>query len=585
MIFMRVERTQGEDMARIMMGGIQMNRRISRTGAVLLSVIFFVNGAWADPHDPVLPGPKLRGAAEGLGVGSLISSAVLATPPKSDGSGGDVVVWGYRKNGHSGNYNYNGNNVGFEHNSAADRKNFPRFETVKDLKNQSHPLYGQKVIRLFTTAHTFYVLTEEGELWSWGDSLHGTAGCVNTGYETGVDASNRFNDYGIVYNTYYLPGGGTARGSHYQARPCPTFGTRTPTAQIKKKIAYIDGGEYNAIAITDDGEVYTWGSGTFYQTVASSYGVPAGNKGVPVNITRFFEGEQVILVGGAYEGQYAVSVDQKGKYTLWGWGRSFNYALVNTAYDTYVGKPTRLTQYDKYANRIIYVNGGYGWTAVLLDDGRVYGSGLKRHLGQGNGGAPDGQNFFEPQLIMGEGSGYPKATKLIVRYAGGVAVPEGDDKALYTWGWTTGSAYAQVYGDRPTKRELAGKLKSVGANKEAIFYLTEDNALYGVGYGDQRVVNVCDNLTVSWDRQRNRWVNKNSMNWYRNASSPGGYRIPYENLIDVTGVDFCDGTFSSGFYAGKSRQAVRRWTGYDDGRDGPVPQDSGALLCQNSGQC
>jgi hypothetical protein len=478
---------------------------------------------------------------------------------------------------------------GYEHNSAAARRGLPRFETVKAFKDPSHHLSTQKVVRLFTTAHNFYALTEEGELWAWGDSLYGTAGCVNTGYETA--------QWGTIAGASGFP-----RGPHYQSRPCPIFSTSNKiNAQVKKRVAYIDGGEYNAIAITDDGEVYTWGSGTFYQTTDRT-----GNKTIPYNITHHFKDangdkEQVILVGGAYEGQYAVSIDKKGKYTLWGWGRSIAYALVNSAYDVSVQTPRRLTQYDPYAKDIIYVNGGYGWTGVLLSDGRVVVSGFQRHIGVGAVvGAGDTYRQYEPKVIMGPGSAAncydpdtktshscPRATKIIVRYAGGVAVPDNDDQALYTWGGTPGGgAYYQVYGSVPVKRKLAGKLKSVGATKEAVFYLTQNNELYGAGYGDQRVINVCENYTTSWDRERNRTVNKNSMNWTRKKADGtllhGGYRIPYEDWVDVTGVDYCDGTFSSGFYSGQSRQTVRRWTAYDDGRDGSVPANGGALLCQGN---
>ena len=554
----------------------------------ILFLSLALNGAaWADANDPILPGPKARGAAEGLGVGSLIDTVTMALPPKSDGSGGDIVVWGYRRNGHSGNYNWNGNNVGFlnTEGTASDRLDNPRFGTVKDFKDPKHPLYGQKVIRLFTTGHTLFALTEEGELWAWGDSLHGTAGCVNTGYETGVNASNRFADYGVVYNTYTMPDGSRQRGPHYQARPCPIFGLKTPTAQVKKRVVYVDGGEYNVIAITDDGEVYTWGSGAFYQTTKNTR-----DKGVPFNITDYFvddkgNPERVLLVGGAYEGQYAVSVDKAGRYTLWGWGHSYYGSLVSSPNDTTVQLPKRLTQYDSYAKDIVYVNGGFGWTGALLSDGRVVVSGISRSIGIGNGRGY--VNNFIPRVIMGEGSpgNLPGATKLIARYIGGVAVPMDDPQALYTWGATDG-AYSQVYGDVPTRRELAGKLKSVGATKEAVFYMTEEGRLYGVGYSHYGVINVCSDITISWDRQRNRWVNKNSMNWYHAPSSPGGYRIPYENWIDVTGVPFCDGSFpAGGDYNGQNRQSVRQWTGYDSG-DGPVPTPlSGALTCQDSAKC
>ncbi|MDR0587520.1 MAG: hypothetical protein LBG61_00870 [Burkholderiales bacterium] len=560
--------------------------RALATTVVASALVCASASAVADPEKP-LPGDGA--AVEGLALGSLISTAVLVTPAtKTEPQ--KLYVWGYRKNGHSGNYNWNGHNVGFEHNSAADRKKYPRFESVKDFNDPNHPLSKQTIARTFSTAHTILVMTEEGELWGWGDSLTGTAGCIETGYETGVDSSNRFTDYGIVYNTYNTTRG-SKKASHYQARPCPSFSRTHPNPELRRKVTFVDGGEYNVIALTADGHVFTWGSASYSQTVKHS-SLPSGNRGEPLDITKFFvdadgDPETVTLVGGAYEGQYAVSFDKKGKYTLWGWGRNNSRSLINSG-DCDVNVPTRLTQYDEYAKDIIYVNGGYRWTAVLLNDGRVYGSGVMRGLGQGDGRLLDGNYFFQPQLIMGGTSGYPRVKQLIARYAGGVAVPFDEDtngeNVIYTWGWTSGSAYMQVYGDYPTKRVLAGKLKSLGATKESVFYMTEDNKLYGIGYGDQRVINLCDNNTISWDRMQQKYTQKNSMNWYRGPDKPGGYRIPYEEQLDVTDRDYCDGKFTDGYYSGKDRSLVRQWTGYDDGRDGPVPSYS-LILCAKSDEC
>ncbi|MCL2872665.1 MAG: RCC1 domain-containing protein [Betaproteobacteria bacterium] len=587
--------------------------------------------AWADSNDPILPGPKVMGVADGLGIGSLISTAVMATPTKADGTGGDVIVWGYRKNGHSGNYNWNGHNVGFEWFQYSSLDDRPKFESVKDLKDPGHPLYGQKISRIFTTAHTIFVQTdsnENGELWGWGDTLYGTAGCVGTGYETGVDSTNAFADYGYPYVNRRMLDGTYVHGPHYQARPCPIFSMTVPTGPygvpIHEKIKWVDGGEYNVIALTTEGKVYTWGHNYFHQTTRLVKTDPGCTpydylaKGVPLDITHYFvddktgEPETVVVIGGGYEQQYVVTQNKSTKkYTLWGWGRSFgssltdasllnptvdDYQVCGTINDFAVPAPIRMHQYDQYADKIIYVNGGYGWTGVLLNDGSVYGSGLLRQLGQGNGSTDDSVFTYNPVLIMGGNSGYPAVSQLIVRYIGGVVALKDDPQSIYTWGGygdTTIGAYSQVYGDKPMKHQLAGNLKSLGATKEAVFYLTDDNRLYGVGYNDQGVINVCPdtNLNTSWDWYYNNWENKNSMNWFTGNTpenlSPysGGYRIPYEDWVDVTGKPFCVGTFPAGtYYSGSSRSSVRMFTGYDDGRDGKYPTSYGAAVCYR-GMC
>jgi len=594
---------------------------IGIAAGIVFSALALSGLAWADDNDPILPGPKVRGAADGLGVGSLISTAVMATPPKADGTGGDVIVWGYRMNGLEGNYNWPTNigigtagyrqvknMIGRENNDAQARLDNPRFSVVKDFnKDPNHPLYGQKVVGLFTTAYTLYAMTDSGEIWSWGDVSFGTSGCLNTGYETGTRTPNTpfCTDvnacayYYSDYNQYRADGSLAMAGTtpHFQARPCPAFGTITPTAQVKKNVAYINGGEYNAIAFTTDQQVYTWGSNYLYQTTIAGgdgHAVALPSKGEGVNITSYFvdkdgDPERVTQVGGAYEGQYAVSVDKNGKYTLWGWGRSYRGSLVNTCVDCSLKTPTRLTQYDAYAKDIVYVNGGYGWTAVLLTDGRIYTSGMGRHLGTGHGSDCDSwaSQQFTPQLIMGGSSGLPGASQLIVRYAGGIAVPLDDNQAVYTWGWSNNpggcilTAYGEVYGNVPTKRTLAGPLKSIGATKEAIYYITTDDdpnggdRLFGIGYNDQRTIDICGLGGVpvrTWDAARGGWIIKNSVNWHDKPGSVGGRRIPYEDWTDVVNVPYCDGV-PTGYYSGSglTRDIIRQYTNYDDGRDGPVP--------------
>ena len=598
----------------------QTLKRFFQTAVFSTAALMCCSTVWADANDPILPGPKARSEAEGLGIGSLISTAFMATPKKEDGSGGEVVVWGYRKNGHSGNYNWNGQYVGFESFWDPNQRKQPRLSTVKDFTDPNHPLGQQKVVRLFATAHNMYAMTEEGELWGWGDSLYGTAGCVTTGYETGTEVSNKHTDYYINMFNYKMPDGKTGKAPHYQSRPCPSFGTLTPTAQIKKKVVYIDGGEYNTIVITEDNQVYTWGRDYFAQTVMDPALAPTVNvypgatgtdyaKRVPYNITHYFKDddddqETPVLVGGAYEGQYALTVDKKGKYSLWGWGRNRASEIKNAtggidAPHNMVKTPHRMTQYDHIAKNIIYVNGGYQHTTVLLDDGRVFGSGMKGYLGVG-ATYPDcmpdapANRVFNPVQIMGTGTGYPNVSRLITRYIGSVAVPEDDPNHIYHWGFRCDAsvktpnggngwgAYQQIYGDLPVKRQLSGELKSIGVVKEAILYLNTDNELYGIGYTDQGIINFCENFVLSWNQRP--WLNLSprdfeiySMNWTRKREDggmiTGGRRIRYEDLIDVENSGHCDGTFPSSHpaYPGKTRNDVRRWTAYDDGRDGPVP--------------
>lgn len=310
------------------------------------------------------------------------------------------------------------------------------------------------------------------------------------------------------------------------------------------------------------------------------------------------------IVGGGYESQYAVSVDNKGKHSLWGWGRNFGMEIGQQpgSRGTCYTRPHRMTQYDAIADKIVYVNGGYGMVAVLLDDGRVFGSGWANHLGLTNketGAFRRGEHVGDPnpRQIMGAGTSYPNVKRLIVRYLGAIAVPEDEADAIYTWGrWWEGS-YRQVYGRSPTRRQLNGNLKELGTIKEAIFYTNEQNELYGVGYNEQATTNICERYVITWDRSRARYYVNESVMWYnRNPDTGeifhGGRRVPYEMAVDELIGNYCDNRQGSGVNKNLDGLRVREWTPFEDDRMGRRPGYFGIPLhggegCVNddSGQC
>jgi hypothetical protein len=572
---------------------------------LLLSALLFVAvGAHADPQDPKLPPPNYGASPiKSLGVGSLIDSvAMIVVDPETNQN--KVVVWGYRTTGHSGNYNWNGQNMGWEHGGyPRDFKLGRQMGSVRDFNDPNHPLGGQTPVKLFATAHTILALTEEGELWGWGDSLHGTAGCMGTDWDT--PKFGTFTQYNSDFQLQARP--------HFQARPCPAFSASHNKAKFRNiKISEVATGEYNVVALSGDGRIFTWGNDIFGQTVTHS-SVPTGNKGEPVEITHFFtdkdgDPETVITVGGAYEGQYALTHDKNGDYSVWAWGRSWQYSLGNRATDYYIYVPTRLPQYAPFAPYIKKIAGGYGTTFVLLNDGTIWGSGDLSKLGQG------ATNYRKPQyepvqvlgpksIVRGNGTKYDSFfTKLEARYIGGIAVAEGDPNnqgkgadpnALYHWGNYLGSdrgAYEQIYGAGPVRREAHTRIRDFGGQKEAIYYMTEDAKLFGMGYSNQRVINICGVNTISWDNSRTKHQRKNSMNWLKKRNGqiiPGGYRIPYENAIDTV-EDLCAGSFTSGIYSGKTKADVYEWTGYPETEaDGPLPPASEMELhwCTNAEEC
>jgi alpha-tubulin suppressor-like RCC1 family protein len=262
------------------------------------------------------------------------------------------------------------------------------------------------------------------------------------------------NVYGWGQNGY----GETGCTGNYVSTPC----------RVMSNVHAIAAGEYFSVALDKDGNVWTWGHNLYGQLGDGT--IKNGNTPKKVNLN----GEKARLIGGAYEGAFAVT--HQGHVWSWGDNEGSGLGFTGTPYgiQQIVKTPTRAPLLEPYANQMVYIGGGNGWGEALLKNSEVIGWGTRAALGVG--AQTTAESSATPITIM------DKVVNLIARYVGSFALStEGN---LYTWGQTSGSAFPMIYGHYTTLHWMATKPVAIGAGKEHLYYLTEHNELYGMGYND-----------------------------------------------------------------------------------------------------
>jgi hypothetical protein len=259
-------------------------------------------------------------------------------------------------------------------------------------------------------------------------------------------------------------------------------------------IVQIAAGEYFTIALDHDGQVWGWGH-NFYGQLGQGDRKVSYKAPVPIHL----DGEKARLIGGAYEGGFAVT--EEGH--VWAWGDNeasgLGFKGSNYGVQRIVTTPTRVPLLDQYAQRITYIAGGNGWGEALLDDGAVIGWGLHASLGQGL----TRTNVSEPEPV----TILDNVRQLYARYVGSVALT--NDGEIYTWGQTGGSAFPMIYGASPTLRDNThGPVVEIGGGKEHIYYKTEDGNTYGIGYNDLYKLDLsrCCAPIIDWPGKHTQFV-------------------------------------------------------------------------------
>ncbi|MCL2013244.1 MAG: hypothetical protein FWG75_10725 [Cystobacterineae bacterium] len=330
-----------------------------------------------------------------------------------------------------------------------------------------------------TSLITTGVNIEEGDVFVWGfrgSAQQGNGQTVVASHAAPTKINSLSNIVALAGGAYHLlalDSSGNVSGwgqSGYGETGCkPNSGIYTHTpCTVLSHVVQISAGEYFSMALDREGRVWTWGHNLYGQLGNG------GNKNSQEPVHVHLNGERARLIGGAYEGAFAVTVE--GHVWAWGDNEASGLGFQGTKYGVQqiVRTPTLVANLTPYAKQIVYIGGGNGWGEALLNDGTVIGWGLHAALGQGT--TSTALSSPVPVEIL------RNVTQLYARYVGSIALSE--EGKVYTWGQTGGSAFKMIYGERPTLRLTAAPVLEVGGGKEHVFYKTVDGRFFGVGYND-----------------------------------------------------------------------------------------------------
>ncbi len=279
--------------------------------------------------------------------------------------------------------------------------------TVK-VTPQAHPL-GTQV----NSDDYNVVVTPDGRVLAWGDSLLGQSA-------SGAAASVSL----------------------------PTAVKDTTGSSVLTGIVAASAGDGSALALTEDGEVYSWGSGYLGRTVSNGDPLP----GKVVDATGNGTLKRIVAVAANYSGGTALADDG----VVYSWGNHSGQPGAATA--TVPGVVP-------LAAKAVALSAGSSWNAALLADGRVMTWGYSASYN--NLGRPGTSSDAPPGFVLDASTAQP-LTGVVSLSAGwlhGLALNAAGQ--IYAWGYNS-------YG------ELGQNLRSTSASS-AILVKAPDGATTWTG--------------------------------------------------------------------------------------------------------
>ncbi len=433
-------------------------------------------------------------AYEGPAAGSCqLATLASITTGAALSEDGQVWMWGFRNAGISG---LPTKTHAYSNQNPPNQVAFPE---------------GARIVQLTSGAYHFLALSDDGKVYGWGQSGYGEVGCRN-----------------VANDPYVRP-------------PCEV---PFPGLKAGDRIIQVAAGEYFSLALTEQGDLYTWGHDLYGQSgrgdkVTSRADGPVLNKNhpsysngkvVPVNNASMqfvpykvdLGGERAVVAGAWYEGAMAITENAAGQRHVWGWGDNeaaglgVPYTCGGTpirGVQCVVRAPTRANSaLENLAPEISALFGGNAFGTAMLNatpgasGSKLVGWGQLAAIGLGVGA--DGKPGDTVRVTTVPLSMVLKdpltgaehlAKRFFSRYVGNVAI--GTDERLWVWGQGGGSAFPQIYPNRPTphgtafttpsdtgmnsalRADRAGAtLVDIGSTKEVVYYKMSDGSAFGLGY-------------------------------------------------------------------------------------------------------
>ena len=300
-------------------------------------------------------------------------------------------------------------------------------------------------------------LKQDGTVWSWGQNNDGELGLGNT---TEYDEPQQITE-------------------------------------ITEKITDVKTGYYHSIALTEKGEVYTWGYNGYGQLGNGT----SENSTTPVKVT----GLKNVAKIDAYKYMTIVST-QNGEVYVWGRGYgktpvklNFSRKIIDVAGNIVLAenrKAYNLDETKSYGKDLIKVVAGYNHYLGLTSDGEVYawGSNSYGQLGNGNNTSsstavkvvtPDGKSNMTNIVDISAGDSYSIITD--------------KDGKVYTFGYYGDYRTANtVHSNKPVEIQDLYKTELVAASEGGHTAIVDwDGNVYTVGLNDYGQLGLKDTTTRS----------------------------------------------------------------------------------------
>ena len=412
-------------------------------------------------------------------------------------SDGSLYTWGDNKYGQLGL-----GDKANQHYFASNNQKINIPDKINELIGLKDTYYDTSK-RMYIDKFSLYAITENGELYAWGDNSDGQLGIGNTDNQTkpvkvtGITGKIKQlitleNINGLLFSDFYvyaITEDGSLYAWGYNGEGLLGVGDKmdrnTPTkVNLPGMVKEIMHNSYSVYTILEDGSLYAWDDNTPTPTkinlpgkvinLIGNYAILEDGSlysSVSINSTP----TKVNLPGKVINriGQFAILEDG----SLYAWGSNENGQLGIGSENNYVDTPTKVDLPGTIKELI--TNGNYAY--AMLEDGSLYawGSNYYGQLGLGS----DEKKVSIPTKVNLPGK-IKELMLLDSYYDSFYAILE--DGSLYAWGNNNYSGQLGVgseneYVNTPTKVNLPANIK------ELIIYISayailEDGSLYAWGY-------------------------------------------------------------------------------------------------------
>jgi len=296
---------------------------------------------------------------------------------------------------------------------------------------------NEEIVQLAAGADSSGALTAGGNIFVWGSNTRGTLAPIEDDMQYLVwpylvDSSGvRFKSMsmskghvaaistdGDVYTwgqnktklSFFgeLFGGGRCKGLGHSNGAPTEYPTRVefPVSE-NLKFAQVECGEKHTLALTEDGEVWVWGSGEFGRLGNGSTSDALTPE--PSEVMSGISGCKQVVCGEHYSG----AVTDDGDLYMWGRNDHGQLGVGSTGLDmnNLESIPTKVN-----LSGVQSVSCGSGHSLAITEDGKLYGWGMKRKM--------------VPDLVHVDGD-----VKFVTTACGDkLSVAISDEGEVYTWG-------------------------------------------------------------------------------------------------------------------------------------------------------